>query len=494
MKKIKCLIFIGLILISLLFVSFAYNVGDVVTARISGYCKNCNQGRGDLTTVVGYGIVGETAAVSYTGSTRNPDLKYGTVVYIESQGKSYVINDVGSSKQGASIGVEPVCNDCSEEPWNLSSVKILYVPNEGSIQKNYEAGLNFLRSNGANNTTNITATNICTAEGCGGVLSEEYYLLGKIHYRVCANNNLHHNDFKDHKTDGTCEFCKKSNTVVPSGSGATVINKCYVCGELIIDKWLDRSGINHYKACANGHELYVEGHKWDAENICTVCKFGKKNITQFEKLDSVTKDFSDLPSDHWAYNEVMEMVNAGIASGRTDGTFGTNDKITAEEFLVLVMNLMTKKGLFPSSDGSVFLATQMKDQWSHDAYVTLAKILGAKSGEIENLGATEIRLILGNSEEEVMANYKKPITREKAANILGVFIDMKDTEISSTNELGANDWNEVNSIYRKRINLLAKKNIFKGVLNADGSISINPNVELTRVQAVSLINRLYNAL
>jgi len=405
----------------------------------------------------------------------------------------------------------------------------------------------------SNPGSGTSKTNVCTT--CGEVIGPAYYPLGDKHYRTCANG--HHSYIEDHNyVDGRCKTCGavksskpassptttnvcpdcgkmiidkwldrnginhykacanghewyvgphvwnianrctkcdiKREVVKPKGdSGPTTTNVCPDCGKMIIDKWLDRNGINHYKACANGHEWYVGPHVWNIANRCTKCDIKREVV----KVENTTSIFSDLPANHWAYNEVKAMVDADIVHGRGDGTFGTNDSITAEEFLVLLSRTVTRKGQMPSAEGTVFLNDRLKDNWSYSDYVALTKILGAKFNDPEtSLGIKEIKLILGNTMLAALENYTKPITREKAANIMGAFVDVKETSVSSTNELNATDWNDVNSIYKKRINMLAKKNIFRGVLNDDGSIDINPRNELTRVEAVALINRLYNVL
>jgi len=591
MKKIKILIFVVVMVMGLSTLSLAFSQGDEVRVRVTGYVGGPN---GTLSAAGINCIAGKTAAVSYTGGIGNPDLKYGTIVYLESQNKCYVICDVGSSKAGASLGIEPFCSTVNEcySITGYSTAKILYVPTGGNAYNNVINSLNNLHkytgdtkvesgaaktntcltcegeigtayyplgdkhyracANGhhsyieehnyvdgkcktcgavkssktesgatqtktcqtcgdvigteyyplgdkhyrtcakghhsyiedhnyvngrcktcgavkSNKTDSSSITinkcNKCIVAGCNGIIGTKYYVLGDKHYRVCTADPMHHYDITAHVWNiaNKCTKCDIKREIVEStdNSGATTTNVCPDCGDLIIDKWLDRSGINHYRACVNGHEWYVEAHQWNAENRCTICKLGKQSVTQFEKLDSVTKNFSDLPSEHWAYNEVMEMVNVGIVNGKTDGTLGTNDKMTAEEFLDIINNLETNKGM---------------------------KVNPEKDGFLAN----EVKLILGNTTEEIKANYKKPITREKAASILGSFIDMKD--VSSTNELNAKDWDNVNSIYRKRINKLARKNVFRGVLNPDGSISINPTDEITKAEAIALISRLYDVL
>ena len=167
--------------------------------------------------------------------------------------------------------------------------------------------------------------------------------------------------------------------------------------------------------------------------------------------------------------------------------------ITSSYFNVYVSlsNALKVKGQ-PMVEGNAYLQDKINSDWSKDIYVRLCKMIAAKTGETSELGKSEIKLILGNSDEEVIKNYKLPITREKVANIMGLFVS--DGNLTTQNRLSAKDWNNVNEAYKKRINELADRNIFKGFGYEDGTVDVRPQANLTKVEAISLINRLYNAL
>ena len=454
MRKIKNLIFIILIMVSLFSFTFAYNVGDIISAGISGYCPECNEGRKNPVTASGINaIAGETAAVSYTGSTSNPDLKYGTVVYVESIGKSYVINDVGSMKRGGKIGVEPFCNNSKEENaittpnGKPTNVKILFIPNQDSVKKNVQAGLEFLRS-GATGNSGSTQSNKCIR--CGGTIGDKWYETtdGK-HYKACTANHDHQYDIHDSDYTGfagNCKVCGKK----PSQTSKTELNSSILPG------WITNS--------TQKGQVITEKHTL----------------------------FSDLPDSHWGYADVKAMKDLGIVKGQGNGMLGTNNNITAEEFLTLLSQVVTKKGVAKSQGESYIPVGMSSRDWSFPSYIDLTKILGNTGDKSKKLGETELKLILGNNDSEVLENYKKPITREKVANITGAFVNSANS--TSVNILNAKDWNTVNSTYKKRINNLVEKGILKGSDNGDGTINVNPKTGITRVEAICLINRLYNAL
>ena len=47
-----------------------------------------------------------------------------------------------------------------------------------------------------------------------------------------------------------------------------------------------------------------------------------------------------MSTDDWFYQNVMDAVAAGIVSGRGDGTFGPNDRITRRDFAIMVSKLL----------------------------------------------------------------------------------------------------------------------------------------------------------
>lgn len=63
----------------------------------------------------------------------------------------------------------------------------------------------------------------------------------------------------------------------------------------------------------------------------------------FASAAQTTKDFSDLKSSHWAYMNVMSMVDKGVIKGYEDGTFKPNGTLTYGEFIKMVAVEVTGK-------------------------------------------------------------------------------------------------------------------------------------------------------
>ncbi len=73
------------------------------------------------------------------------------------------------------------------------------------------------------------------------------------------------------------------------------------------------------------------------------CYFRESLNTVNEKYTltaTTAAQFSDVSTDDWFYQNVMDAVAAGIVSGRGDGTFGPNDRITRRDFAIMVSKLL----------------------------------------------------------------------------------------------------------------------------------------------------------
>ena len=54
-------------------------------------------------------------------------------------------------------------------------------------------------------------------------------------------------------------------------------------------------------------------------------------------------DFPDLPSDHWAYNAVQQLVSEGTVSGTDQGLFEPDKLVTRAEFVRMIGKDTTKR-------------------------------------------------------------------------------------------------------------------------------------------------------
>ncbi len=112
-----------------------------------------------------------------------------------------------------------------------------------------------------------------------------------------------------------------------------------------------------------------------------------------EKLQATGKTvFSDLPSSHWGYNQVMVLCENGIVSGYGDGTFGTDRTITRAEFVKLMCLV---KGINVGGYENIFTDVNSNDWYA--PYVCAAY----KAGLVNGISDTEFGADLPISRQDI---------------------------------------------------------------------------------------------
>ena len=145
--------------------------------------------------------------------------------------------------------------------------------------------------------------------------------------------------------------------------------------------------------------------------------------------------FSDLPENHWAYDDVTELAANGIIASYEDGTFLGNRNATRYEVAVMVANLYIKKTNEAFYRVENPFSDVPKNHWAADAITTLVAY-GVEKGEDYNDGTFrgnreithgELRNLLNNLFEVIGVesrmkdnkdNEDKPITRYELAATL----------------------------------------------------------------------------
>lgn len=93
-----------------------------------------------------------------------------------------------------------------------------------------------------------------------------------------------------------------------------------------------------------------------------------------------TPDFSDLPSDNWAYGPVMRMADQGYIQGTGNNQFSPTMKVSAAQFLTLVGRIV-----FPET------TVGANDTW-YGPYVAAAQANGLLTGTQVNPAAPEAEI------------------------------------------------------------------------------------------------------
>ena len=168
--------------------------------------------------------------------------------------------------------------------------------------------------------------------------------------------------------------------------------------------------------------------------------------------------FSDVNTGDWFYQNVMDAVAAGIVSGRGDGTFGPNDRITRRDCAIMVSKL-----LLDGEDAPEATTTPFSDVAAND-YGLNAIAYCAENGIISGF----------DGEFRPSDN----ITRQEAASVMKNALELTGT----TSELFADD---------AAIATWAKANVYAckaaGVFNGDDHNNFNPTSTLTRAEAASIM-------
>ena len=173
---------------------------------------------------------------------------------------------------------------------------------------------------------------------------------------------------------------------------------------------------------------------------------------------TTASQFTDVQPGDWYYDNVMDAVAAGIVSGRGDGTFGPNDRITRRDFAIMVSKL-----LLDGEDAPEATTTPFSDVAAND-YGLNAIAYCAENGIISGFDG-EFRP--GDN-----------ITRQEAASVMKNALELTGT----TSELFADD---------AAIATWAKANVYAckaaGVFNGDDHNNFNPTSTLTRAEAASIM-------
>lgn len=176
--------------------------------------------------------------------------------------------------------------------------------------------------------------------------------------------------------------------------------------------------------------------------------------------------FSDLQEGHWAYNSVASLESLGIISGREDGSFGTNDPITREEFVKLLIGVfetdITEGGECPFEDVP-------SDSW-YAPYVIAANTSGVVNG------ISDTKFGVGEN-----------ITRQDMSVMIVRMLQNSGIVVESSIDSEFDDDDEIAEYAKKSIYGL--KNA--GLINGKGDNLFMPLDNATRAEAAMLLYSVY---
>ena len=110
-------------------------------------------------------------------------------------------------------------------------------------------------------------------------------------------------------------------------------------------------------------------------------------------LPVFAQEFPDVPADHWAYQAVNELLNAGIVIGYPDGTYGGKRAMTRYEFAEAIARAIpfieekAKAGMPAGTNTTVQApAVDLSNYVTKDQLAALQKLVDEFRDELAALG------------------------------------------------------------------------------------------------------------
>lgn len=169
--------------------------------------------------------------------------------------------------------------------------------------------------------------------------------------------------------------------------------------------------------------------------------------------------FEDVPSTYWAYQEIMNLYNAGIINGKTATTFDPDGDITRAEFTKMVAKLFA----LPTST----MASPFVDCGATDWYTPYV------------LSAVEAGIVKGEAADWFNANAN--ITREDICTILGRALNVPVPDV----ELPFSDAAKISDYAVDHVKVLADPDL--KIVNGYPDGTFAPQNNATRAEAAKMI-------
>ena len=247
---------------------------------------------------------------------------------------------------------------------------------------------------------------------------------------------------------------------------------------------------------------------------------------------SFAKEFSDVPTSHWAYEFISKLSDEGVISGYGDGTYAPSKNVTRAEFLKLIVTQAMLK--VPGMEGYEQFLT-LGANW-YDMYVALAENYNPYSYTDEELNLPisrmEVAKILDKFAEfrgfyvgDYFANSKKAdeimhqnfkqilfdmkisktvdITDEQMNDLMSKLNDEQNNEFveryekldleSNEDSFNVVDHNYIDMAEFDSTENIALSNVSKiGLIKGYDDGTFKPNNNLTRAEVATIIYRFSN--
>ncbi|NLB81488.1 MAG: S-layer homology domain-containing protein [Clostridiaceae bacterium] len=176
--------------------------------------------------------------------------------------------------------------------------------------------------------------------------------------------------------------------------------------------------------------------------------------------------FEDLPSSHWAYAAVMDLVEKGIITGKSETHFDPNSSLKREEFakiavLAIDEELVDKSGSF----------TDVEVRSWYEPYVETALMTG---------------LLKGISDTEFGVG--GTLTKQDAVVVMNRIIENREIKTEPDKTVVFADDSDISDYAREAVFKMAAA----GVVGGDSNNCFLPHEKITRVSLCVMLNRALN--
>ncbi len=230
---------------------------------------------------------------------------------------------------------------------------------------------------------------------------------------------------------------------------------------------------NGRRTKANIPTLVDDRSDWlamDAGYYRIVAVYGAGETGKGIKQEPAASVFSDLDEGHWAFDNIMEMVELGILSGYPDGTFKPNNTISRAEFakiMVLALKLQAARPATPT------FADVDPNHWAYEVVESARDYL---TGYRDSAGSLTFEPTGVAVREDVAVAIVKAKGFGNAPANLGLLEQFPDQ-------------GQISQALRDHVAIAVEKGYMQG-----SDIGFEPQKALTRAEACALLSRLIDRI
>lgn len=186
---------------------------------------------------------------------------------------------------------------------------------------------------------------------------------------------------------------------------------------------------------------------------------------------ATTKNFTDVPSSHWAHAQIAAAVEDGITSGYADGTFKPAASVTNAHFSAFIA-----RAFFPSGIKAYEQRNPNGEWWNSSVYTLEASNIyaGTKMGDA------------AREDGSYAAVLNQPINRYDMAQVMYNVLKLNVNTMPEGAKTGIGDWSSIPAGYQDAVSVCYAL----GVLNGQADGTFGGNNSMNRAQGCVVIARL----